>query len=87
MGAISKTIRFEFETSLASLKRYDTWTFLITLFSIIMILYREFVITIILLLLILVLNAAKSYSSGQVTDYFRKKYKDKINNKINNEKH
>lgn len=78
MGAITETIRFEFETALISLKKYDTWIFISALFALIMILYHEFIFCIVFLLIILVLNAAKSYSTGQVTDYFRKKYKQKI---------
>jgi hypothetical protein len=80
MSEITKTIRYEFEISLASLKRYDTWIFLSAIFSLIFILYKAFGFAIGMLVIVLILNGAKNYATGQVTEYFRKKYKQEIQN-------
>lgn len=81
MGEITKTIRFEIETAILSLKKYDTWIFLSGIFALILLLYKEVLWAILMLIMILVLDAARSHSTGQVTDYFRKKYKQQIDKK------
>lgn len=75
MGEIAKTLRYELETNVLALKKFDTWIFLSLIIAIVLFLLKEFVLAVVCLLILLILDAARSHSTGQVTDYFRKKYK------------
>lgn len=78
MGAIKDTLFFEIEEAISSFKKYDTWIFICVLFSLIMVLYKELIWAIVLLIIVLILNGAKSYATGQVAEYRRKKYKQQL---------
>ena len=80
MSEITKTIRYELETNVLALKKFDTWIFLSIVFAMLFFLLKEFIFAILLLVITLILDAARSHSTGQVTDYFRKKYKAQFQN-------
>lgn len=80
MGEISKTVRYEIETNLQALKKFDTWIFLSVVFAILLFAMKEFVFAIICLLITLILDAARSHATGQVTDFYRKKNKLNVQN-------
>ena len=82
MGELSKAIMFELDSIVTSMKRFDTWITLSGIFALLMLLYREFLASIFFLVICLLLDIARSYATGQVTEHYRKKYREKINKSI-----
>lgn len=75
MSELTKTVKYELFGLLESLKKYDTWIALCIVFALILFLYKEYVIAIILLLIVLVLNAARNHATGKVTAWERRNLK------------
>jgi len=80
MSELTKAIKYELHSNLDSLKKYDTWITFCIVGSVLLFIAKQFVISIILLFILLVLNAARNYSTGKVTEFFRKQYREPIKN-------
>lgn len=72
MTEIKKTVKFEIETSLSLFKKTNTWLTVVAIVSLISTVFRQYLIAIIGLMIIIVLKFKLDYESGQVIDYYRR---------------
>lgn len=70
---VKKVIQYEVETNLAVLKKTSTWLNVSAIVALILVIFEQYLLTILCLLVMIVLKISLDSKSGEVIAYYREK--------------
>ena len=72
------TLEYEFMSGVESLKRTDSWMYLVSLLAIVFAVTDKMILLVICLLSLIIIQMKRDYDTGKVKAYQREKYKNQI---------